>query len=38
MNNTQVDNAKYLDVVKPMHTLIEYNDNYSKKFGSLYQL
>ena len=29
-NNIQVDNAKYLDVVMPMHTLIEHTDNYTK--------
>ena len=27
-NNTQIDNAKYIDGV--MHILIEYSDNYSK--------
>ena len=30
INNTQVDNAKDLDVVMPMYNLIEYSDNYSK--------
>ena len=30
INNTQIDNAKYLDVIMPMHNLIEYSDNYSK--------
>ena len=30
MNSRQVDNKKDLDVVKPMHNLIEYIDNYSK--------
>ena len=33
---TQVHNAKDLDVVMPMHNLIEYGDNYSKTSGSLY--
>ena len=37
INNTQVDNAKDLDVVMPMYNLIEYNDNYSKTSGSLHQ-
>ena len=37
INNTQVDNAKDLDVVMPMYNLIEYRDNYSKTSGSLYQ-
>ena len=30
INNTQVDNARVIDVVMPMHNLIEYSDNYSK--------
>ena len=25
INNTQIDNAKYIDVVMPMYNLIEYN-------------
>ena len=36
-NNTQVDNAKYIDVVMSMYSLIEYKDNYSKTSGSLWQ-
>ena len=27
INNTQVDNAKYIDVVMQMYNLIEYSDN-----------
>ena len=30
INNTQEDNAKDIDIVTPMYTLIEYSDNYSK--------
>ena len=30
MNNTQTDNAEYIDIVMPMYNLIEYSDNYSK--------
>ena len=30
INNIQIDNAEYIDVVIPMYILIEYNDNYSK--------
>ena len=30
INNTQIDNAKDLDVVMPTYNLIEYGDNYSK--------
>ena len=37
INNTQVDNAKDLDVVMLMYNLIEYSDNYSKTPGSLWQ-
>ena len=29
-NNTQVDNAKDIDIVMPMYNLIEYSDNYAK--------
>ena len=37
INNTQVDNAKHIDIVMPMYNLIEYSDNYSKISGSLWQ-
>ena len=37
INNTQVNNAKDLDVVMSMYSLMEYGDNYSIKTGSLYQ-
>ena len=33
INNTQIDNAKYIDVVMSMHNLIQYSDNYSKHQG-----
>ena len=35
INNTQVHNAKDIDIVMPMYNLIEYSDNYSKTSGSL---
>ena len=35
INNTQIDDAQYIDVV--MHNLIEYSDNYSKTSGILWQ-
>ena len=35
INNTQIDNAEYIDIV--MYNLIEYSDNYSKTSGSLWQ-
>ena len=35
INNTQIDNAKDIDIVTPMYNLIEYRDNYSKTSGSL---
>ena len=37
INNTQIDNAKDIDVVMPMYNLIEYGHNYSKTSGSLSQ-
>ena len=37
VNNTQVDNAKDIDIVMLMYNLIEYSDNYSKKSGSLWE-
>ena len=37
INNTQVDNAKEIDIVMPMYNLIEYSDNYAKTSGSLWQ-
>ena len=37
INNTQVDNAKDIDIVIPMYNLIEYSDNYAKTTGSLWQ-
>ena len=37
INNTDIDNAKYIDIVMPMYSLIEYSDNYSKASGRLWQ-
>ena len=37
INNTQIDNAKYLDVVMPMYILIEYSDSHSETPESLSQ-
>ena len=37
INNTQVDNAKNIDIVIPMYNLIEYSDNYAKTTGRLWQ-
>ena len=36
VNNTQVDNAKNIDVVMPTYDLMEYCDNYLKTCGSLW--
>ena len=36
INNTQIDNAKDIDVVMSMYNLIEYRDNYSITSGSLW--
>ena len=30
INNTQVDNAKDIDLVMPVYKLVEYSDNYLK--------
>ena len=37
INNTQIDNAKDIDIVMSMYNLIEYSDNYAKTSGSLWQ-
>ena len=35
INNTQIYNAKDIDIVMPMYNLIEYSDNYAKTSGSI---
>ena len=37
INNTQIDNAKDIDIVMPMYNLIEYSDKFAKTTGSLWQ-
>ena len=37
INNTDINNAKDIDIVMPMYNLVEYSDNYSKTSGSLWQ-
>ena len=37
INNMQIDNAKDIDIVRPMYNLVEYSDNYEKTTGSLWQ-
>ena len=37
INNTEIGNAKDIDIVMPMYNLIEYRDNYSKISRSLWQ-
>ena len=37
INNKDIDNAKYIDIVMTMCNLIEYSDNYSKTSGSLWK-
>ena len=37
INNTQVDNAKDIDIVMPMYNLIKYSGNYAKTLGRLWQ-
>ena len=36
-NITQIDNAKYIDVIMPMYNLIEYSNNHSKATGNFCQ-
>ena len=36
MNNTQINNAKDIDVVMPIHNLTENSKNHSKASGSLW--
>ena len=36
INKTLIDNAEDLDIVMPMYNLIEYNKNYKKATGSLF--
>ena len=35
VNNMQIENAKYTDVIMSMYNLIKYSDSYSKTSGSL---
>ena len=37
ISNTDIDNARDIDIVMPMYNLIEYSDNYSKTSGILWQ-
>ena len=37
INNTQINNAKDIDIVMPMYNLLEYSDHYAKTSGSLWQ-
>ena len=37
INNTQIDNAKDIDIVMPMYNLTESSDNYAKTTGSLWK-
>ena len=37
INNTQVDNAKDVDILMPMYNLIECSDNYTKISETLWQ-
>ena len=37
INNTDIDNAKDIDIVMPVYNLIEYSDSYSKSSGCLWQ-
>ena len=37
INNVEIDNAKGINIIMLMYTLIEYSDNYWKQSGSLCQ-
>ena len=37
INNTEIDNAKDIDIVMTIYNFIECSDNYSKTSGSLWQ-
>ena len=37
INNIQIDDAQYIDVVIPTYNLKEYSDNYSKNIWSIFQ-
>ena len=37
INNTQIDNAEYIDIVMSMYNLLDYSDICSKTSGSLWQ-
>ena len=37
INNTQIDNAIYIDIIMSVYDLIEYSDKYSKTSGILWQ-
>ena len=37
INDEHVETAGNLDIIMPMHNLIEYSDNYADSSGSLYQ-
>ena len=37
INNADIHNAKYIDIVMPIHNLMKYSDNYSKTSGRLWQ-
>ena len=36
INDTQVDNAKDIDIIMLIHNLIKYSDNYAETYGSLW--
>ena len=37
INNTQIDDAQYIDIVMSMHNFIEYSDVYLKTLETLWQ-
>ena len=37
INNTQIDNSIYIDIIMPMYNLTKYSNNYSRATGSLWK-
>ena len=37
INNTQINNTEYIDIVMPMYNLTDQSNNYSKTYGNLWQ-
>ena len=38
INNTQIGNAEYIDIVMPRYNLIEYSDNHLEAYGNIVKI